>query len=140
MKLQFVTITIQPTVDVLMRTEYYNNDVSKPIFIVQSVGFNPNIQLLPGTATMDADSLGIVIEVVGRLVPTKNGKGVSGSVAFTNSGKLPFPLRILPESIMRSASDTINETVANFAIQSFQTGAKQKYTEYMIQNNKTKQI
>jgi Protein of unknown function (DUF1997) len=130
MKLQFVTITIQPTVDVLMKTDYYNGDKSKPIFIVQSTDFNPNIQLLPGLPSYDAASLGIVIEVSGRLVPSKNGKGVTGIIVFTTSGKLPTALRIIPERVLRSASDKINETVANFAIRSFEKGAREKYKSF----------
>lgn len=114
----------------MMKTEYYNNDSNKPIFMIQSVNFNPNIQLLPGTPPMDIASLGITIEVVGRLVPSKNGKGVTGCIAFTTCGTLPKVLQILPESILRYASDTINDTVAQFAITNFEKGAQEQYQQF----------
>jgi Protein of unknown function (DUF1997) len=138
MQLRFVTLSIQPTVDVIMKTDFYEGDVTKPIFTVESVNFDPKLQLLPGM-NFDADSLGIVIEVVGRLVPGKSGKSVTGTISFTNYGKLPLPIRILPESVIKAASDTISETVSNFIIKSFQKGSKEKYTEFLQQKQQQQQ-
>ena len=101
-----------------------------PVFSLQSVNFDPNIQVLPGLR-ISADSLGIIIEVVGELRPTKDGKGVVGDIAFQTSGELPPPMRLLPEPALKAASDTINKTIVNFAIQSFQKGATAKYREFL---------
>lgn len=131
MKLQFIIFSVQPTVDMKMKTEYYNNDINKPIFIIQSIQFNPNVQLLPGTLPMNIDSLGITIEVVGRLVPSKNGKGVTGCISFATCGILPKILQILPNNILRIATDTINETIVQFAIKSFESGAIDKYQQFI---------
>mmetsp|Transcript_11922 Transcript_11922/g.19759 ORF Transcript_11922/g.19759 Transcript_11922/m.19759 type:complete len:281 (-) Transcript_11922:93-935(-) len=130
MKLKFVTLQLQPSVDIKMWTK--KSAAIKggdPVFYLQSVGFEPNIQVLPGL-TIDAKALGIDIEVVGQLAATKDGKGVSGKISFSTSGKLPGPLRILPEGALRAASDSINETITQFAISSFQKGAIKKYQEF----------
>mmetsp|Transcript_128456 Transcript_128456/g.371723 ORF Transcript_128456/g.371723 Transcript_128456/m.371723 type:complete len:275 (+) Transcript_128456:88-912(+) len=127
MKLQFVTITLSPTVDVQMSTEMDSS--GQPVFSLQSVGFDPNIQLLPGVG-VSASSLGIHIDVVGELRPSKDGTGVSGVISFATTGNLPPPMRVLPEPALKMASDTINETIVSFAVKSFQQGAIQKYKEY----------
>jgi hypothetical protein len=133
MTLQFVTITLAPWVDVQMRTTVVPaNPVNRPEFIVQSIGFDPNIQILPGMK-IDGNALGIVIEVAGVLRPGKDGTSVTGAIAFQTSGKLPPPLRLLPNAILKSASDTINTTIVNFAIQSFQKGAKINYQQFLKQ-------
>lgn len=131
MKLQFVTIQLSPTVDMKMWTqpEASNNDL--PLFSLQSVGFDPNIQILPGIG-ISASSLGIKIEVEGELRPTADGKGVSGQISFATSGVLPPPMRLLPEPALKLASDTINETIVKFAIQSFEGGARKKYNEFQL--------
>lgn len=129
MQLQFVTITLAPTVDVKMWT---NKNNGLPVFSLQSISFDPNLQILPGMS-VNADSLGIVIEVVGNLRPTEDGKGVTGKIAFQSSGELPPPMRLLPEPVVKAASDTICDTVTKFAIQSFQQGAIAKYKEYAAQ-------
>jgi len=36
----------------------------------------------------------------------------------------------LPEPALKAASDTINDTIVQFAIKSFQAGAIQKYEEF----------
>jgi len=126
MQLQFVTITLAPTVDVKMWTSQRNN---LPVFSLQSIAFDPNLQILPGVG-VKADSLGIVIEVVGDLRPTEDGKGVMGKIAFQSGGELPPPMRLLPEPALKAATDTICDTVTKFAIQSFQQGAIAKYQEY----------
>jgi hypothetical protein len=94
---------------------------------------------LPGVK-LDAKALGIEIEVVGQLAPTPDGKGVSGKIAFSTSGNLPGPLRIVPEGALRAASDSINNTITQFAIASFEKGAISKYREFramkMLQEKK----
>ena len=139
MKLQFVTITLQPSVDVRMWTETSSSSqqqqgttTTTPVFALQSVGFEPNLQVLPGVG-MDANAFGILIEVAGELRPTKDGKGVTGKIAFQTSGSLPPPMRILPEAVLKAASDTINQTITQFAIQSFQRGATAKYKQFKLQ-------
>jgi hypothetical protein len=129
MNLQFVTIKLAPTVEMKMKTSYVNDDSSLPVFQLQSVGFNPNIQVLPGIS-MTAEQLGIEIVVAGELRPSKDGMGVTGRIAFETSGNLPPPLRILPEQVLMSATDTIDQTIVDFAIKSFQKGALAKYQEF----------
>ena len=140
MTLQFVTITLAPWVDVQMVTTLNNNNNNKnnnptPEFIVQSIGFDPNIQILPGMR-INGNALGIVIEVAGVLRPGSDGTSVTGAIAFQTSGNLPPPLRILPDGILKAASDTINTTIVNFAIQSFQKGAKMNYLQFVQQYEK----
>ena len=129
MKLRFVTIELAPTVEMKMQTRYSNNDKSKPVFLLQSVGFDPNIQLLPGLS-VSAEELGIVIEVSGELRPSQDGSGVSGRIAFQTSGMLPLPLRVLPNRALQAATDSINNIIVNFAIQSFEKGATSKFKEF----------
>jgi hypothetical protein len=135
MTLQFVTIQLKPSVDVKMWSTVQDE---KPVFLLQSSSFDPNIQLLPGLG-VPAESLGIKIEVVGELRPTNDGRGVTGKIAFSSGGLLPPPMRILPEAVLKAASDTINETVAQFAIQSFQRGATAKYREFRQAEQKREQ-
>ena len=133
MTLQFVTITLAPWVDVQMWTvDNNNNNNSPPEFRVQSIGFEPNIQILPGMR-LNGDALGIVIEVAGVLRPGTDGTSVAGSICFQTSGKLPPPLRILPVAVLRAAADTINSTICKFAIASFQKGAKRNFQEFVQQ-------
>lgn len=132
MNLQFVTIKLAPTVDMKMKTSYVNQDPTLPVFQLQSVNFDPNIQLLPGIS-MTADQLGIEIVVSGELRPSKDGMGVSGRLTFETSGDLPPPLRILPEQALKSATDTIDRTIVNFAVQSFQKGAITQYEAFRRQ-------
>lgn len=127
MTLQFVTLQLAPWVDIEMKTLMGTN--KKPVFCLQSVDFDPNIQFLPGMR-FSAESLGIVIEVAGQLLPTNDEKGVVGAIAFQTTGNLPPPLRILPESALKKAADTINDTIVKFAIASFQKGATAKYNEF----------
>jgi hypothetical protein len=127
MKLQFVTILLQPTVETRMWVRENNNGM--PMFFLQSVGFDPNLQVLPGVG-LDAKSLGIVIEVVGQLAPTADGKGVEGKIAYQTSGKLPPALRVLPESALKGAADLISNTVIQFVSQSFQKGAIDNYQKF----------
>ena len=134
MQLQFVTITLQPSVDVKMWTET-NPTTGEPTFKLQSVGFEPNLQVLPGM-NMDSQAFGILIEVAGELQPTKDGKGVTGKIAFQTSGALPPPMRLLPQPVLKATSDTINQTITQFAIQSFQRGATAKFKEFQSEQAK----
>jgi len=133
MDLQFVTLKLAPWVDVEMKTltaqSVKDPMIQFPIFRLQSVSFDPNISLLPGMR-ITAESLGIVIQVVGELRPTSDGKGVSGKISFSTRGKLPPPLALLPDGTLRAASDSINDTIVQFAISSFKKGAKAKYNEF----------
>lgn len=135
MKLQFVTIQLSPSVDMRMWTD--SDSDTMPVFSLQSVGFDPNIQLLPGVG-ISAASLGIQIEVDGELRPTLDGRGVQGKISFATQGNLPPPLRLLPEPALKLASDTINETIVQFAINSFETGARKKYEEFIKMRQKEK--
>lgn len=132
MTLQFVTMKLRPWVDTRMKT--VKNSKGNPVFTLQSQDFDPNIEVLPGMQ-ISADSLGIVIEVAGQLQAKSDGKGVTGKIAFQTSGKLPGPLLVLPESALKSASDTINQTVVDFAVQSFQTGAKKNFANFLAKRS-----
>ena len=129
MTLQFVTIQLAPSVDNRMWIDNDSKD-NVPVFKLQSIDFDPNIQLLPGL-NIPAESLGIQIEVVGELRPSKDGKGVEGRIGFVSGGELPPPMRLLPEPALKSASDLICKTVTDFAIMSFQNGARVKYQEFL---------
>ena len=129
MNLQFVTIQLAPTVDMKMQTRYIKDDPKQPIFLLQSVGFDPNIQLLPGI-TMSAEELGIVIDVSGELRPTKDGTGVTGKISFATCGNLPPPLRLVPDSALKAATDGINKVIVDFAVQNFGKGARKNYDEF----------
>ena len=124
MTLMFVTIQLAPHVDVRMYTD------DKGSFNLESVSFDPNIQILPGVG-VSADSLGILIDVVGELYPSKDGKGVDGKIGFVTSGELPPPMRLLPEPALKSSLGTINRTITNFAISSFQKGARTKFRQFL---------
>ena len=97
MTLMFVTIQLAPSVDVKMYT-----DDKTGVFKLESVAFEPGIQLLPGIK-MSAESLGIVIDVVGELYPSRDGKGVDGKIGFVTSGDLPPPMRMLPEQAFKQS-------------------------------------
>ena len=127
MTLQFITIQLQPTVELKMWTDSHNG---LPVFSLQSIAFDPNLQILPGIS-VNADSLGIVIEVAGDLRPTEDGKGVMGKISFQTAGELPPPMRLLPEPAFKAASDSICDTITKFAVESFQRGAIAKYKEYV---------
>lgn len=124
MKLMFVTIQLAPHVDVRMWTD------DKGSFNLESVDFDPNIQILPGVG-ISADSLGILIDVVGELYPSKDGRGVDGKIGFVTSGELPPPMRLLPEPLLKSSLSTINRTITKFATDSFQKGARTKFQEFV---------
>lgn len=130
MDLQFVTIKLSPSVDVKMWTEPDpQNAENMPVFSLQSVGFDPNIQLLPGVG-VSSSSLGIQIEVVGELRPTADGKGVTGTISFSTKGNLPPPLRLLPDAPLKIASDAINDAIVAMAISSFQKGAIKNFRDF----------
>ena len=124
MTLMFVTIQLSPHVDLRMWTD------ERGSFNLESVAFDPNIQILPGVG-VSADKLGITIDVVGELYPSKDGRGVDGKIGFVTSGELPPPMRLLPESVLKSSLSTINRTISNFAVSSFQSGAKAKFKQFM---------
>jgi hypothetical protein len=128
MKLRFVTMVIQPSVDVRMKTTI-DPVTQQPIFTVQSVNFEPNIEVMPGMR-ISAASLGVLIEVAGELRPSANGKGVTGCVAFQTQGKLPAPMRLLPEPALKAASDTINQTIVSFIVKNFEKGAIEMYKDF----------
>jgi hypothetical protein len=128
MKLQFVTLQLAPWVDVEMSTIQGIDD--SPVFVLQSVGFDPNIEVLPGMR-VSADALGILIEVSGELRASPDGRGVAGGVAFQTSGELPPPMRVLPEAALKAASDAINQTIVRFAVQSFQKGATANFKAFL---------
>jgi hypothetical protein len=118
-------------------TTQVQNGKDQPVFSLQSIDYNPNIQLLPG---LGAEALGITIEVVGDLRPSRDGMGVVGTISFQSSGNLPLPMRILPEGVLKGASEAINQIVVNFAVASFQKGAVAKYQEFQQQQQRTTQV
>jgi hypothetical protein len=124
MTLMFVSIQLSPHVDVRMWTDEGGS------FNLESIAFDPNIQLLPGIG-VPADSLGISIDVVGELYPSKDGRGVDGKIGFVTSGELPPPMRLLPEPALKSSLSTINRTISNFAVGSFQSGARTKFRQFL---------
>jgi hypothetical protein len=128
MPLRFVTISMQPWVDVRMKTTI-DPATQEPIFTVQSINFDPNIEIMPGMR-ISAATLGVVIEVAGELRPSATGKGVTGCIAFQTKGTLPPPMRLLPEPALKAASDTINQTIVNFVVQNFQKGATEMYQDF----------
>jgi len=129
MSLQFVTIQLSPHVDVRMWTDNSGEPNSSPLFQLDSVSFDPNIQVLPGIG-VSAESLGIEIKVVGELRPSKDGKGVTGRIGFRSSGILTPPMRLLPEPALKLATITINRTITEFAVRSFQRGAIAHYRDF----------
>lgn len=154
MTLQFVTLALAPWVDVQMKTvedpstgksPTTGDDgdtaslYSQPVFTLQSVGFDPNLQILPGVR-IDANAMGIVIEVAGSLRPVESEIGiVAGGIAFQTTGILPLPMRLLPEAVLKATSDTINKTVVNFAVQSFQKGAKTNFNQFLLKRQQQQQ-
>merc|ERR1712157_67620 len=104
--------------------------LATPVFYLQSIDFDPNIQLVPGL-NIDSKTLSIDIKVVGSMEVSSNGKGVTGKIGFVSSGYLPPPLRLLPDSALKSATSLINMTVKNFAVKSFQRGAKLEYQKFI---------
>lgn len=125
MTLMFVTIQLAPHVDVKM----YSDDGGES-FSLESVAFDPNIQILPGIG-VSADQLGILIDVVGELYPARDGSGVDGKIGFVTRGELPPPMRLLPEQALKGSLSTINRTITNFAISSFQKGAREKFRQFV---------
>jgi len=143
MPLQFVTIQLAPTVDVKMWTDSDDSASASasaspvavaPTFRLHSIGFDPNVQILPGIG-LDASSLGITIEVCGELRPTPDGKGVTGKIGFQSSGELPPPMRILPESVLKAAGATISSTVREFAVANFRSGAVKQYRAFKLEKH-----
>ena len=131
MDLQFVTIKLAPSADVQMWTTIEeaqhpssssSSSSTAPAFSLQSIDYNPNIQLLPGLG-VPAEALGITIEVVWDLRSSRDGTGVTGTISFQTSGTLPVPMRLLPEELLKSTSEAIYQIVVDFAVASFQKGA-----------------
>lgn len=136
MPLKFVTIELAPTVDVKMWTDGITSADTDadamPTFRLHSIGFEPNVTLLPGVG-LDAKSLGIEIEVCGELRPTADGKGCEGAIGFVSGGELPPPMRVLPDSVISAAGATISKTVRDFAVANFQAGAVKQYRAFCLE-------
>lgn len=132
MSLNFLTLQVAPWVDVEMktRTAKSGGGAAQPVFCLQSIAFDPNVQILPGMK-VSAESFGIVIEVAGQLRPTEDGRGVQSAIAFQTTGKLSPPMRLLPAPALRSASAAINRRIVEFATASFQDGARRQYQEFV---------
>ena len=141
MPLKFVTLELQPSVDLQMWTQPAGKNRAgrqlPPIFKLNSVAFETNLRLLPGMGIISSEALGIFIEVAGDLRPSADGKGVTGTISFQTRGNLPPPLRILPSSALKLAADTINDTIVQFAVASFEKGAIEKYDEFMKERTTT---
>lgn len=141
MPLKFVTLELQPSVDLQMWTQPAGKNRAgrqlPPIFKLNSIAFETNLRLLPGLGIISSESLGIVIEVAGDLRPSEDGKGVTGTISFQTKGLLPPPLRILPQNALKLAADAINDTIVQFAVASFEEGAIKKYDEFMRERTAT---
>jgi hypothetical protein len=141
MPLKFVTLELQPSVDLQMWTQPAGKNRAgrqlPPIFKLNSVAFETNLRLLPGLGIISSEALGIFIEVAGDLRPSADGKGVTGTISFQTKGMLPPPLRLLPQSALKLAADTINDTIIQFAVDSFSEGAIAKYDEFMRERTTT---
>jgi hypothetical protein len=132
MDLQFVTIKLAPSVDVQMWTTTQLQDgKDQPVFSLQSIDYNPNIELFPGFG-IPAEALAVTIEVVGDLRPNRDGTGVIGTISFQSSGNLPPPMRLLPEGVLKGASEAINQLIVDVAVASFQKEAVAKYQEFQL--------
>jgi len=95
MPLQFVTLQLQPSVDIRMWTQPSGKNRAgrqlPPIFKLQSIAFETNLRLLPGLGITSSESLGLLVEVAGDLRPTTDGTGVTGTISFQTKGVLPPP-------------------------------------------------
>lgn len=133
MNIKFVTINMRPEVDILMWTEQekINGKGEDIVFFIESVGFEPNLKLLPGV-NLSSKSLGIKIDVAGELRVSSDGMGLTGKIGFVTSGNLPPPLRVLPSPTLTSAARIINRQIADFAVKSFQTGARREYNTFRL--------
>jgi hypothetical protein len=140
MKLQFVTLQLQPTVDVQMKTVTARSvkDPQRefPLFRLQSIDFDPHLEVLPGMR-ITAETLGIVIHVVGDLRPTIDGRGVTGKVSFATTGNLPPALAILPQGVLKTTANSINKTIISFASKSFENGARARYEQFRANKRPT---
>jgi hypothetical protein len=138
MDLLFVTIKLAPTVDVQMwttkTTTQLRDGKDQPVLYLHSIDYNPNIQLLPGL-----EALGVTIEVVGDLRPSRDGTGVIGTISFQTSCNLPQPMRLVSEGVLKGACEDINQIVVNFAVASCQKGAVAKY-QIFRQQQRTIQV
>lgn len=128
MTLKFLTIQLAPTIDVLMWTDMDSN--GNPTFKLESVGYDPNVQVLPGMG-VDAKALGIHIDVVGELEMASDGRGLSGRIGFVSSGKLLPPMRLVPQNALKVATGIINKTVSDFAVRSFEKGAQEEFRAFV---------
>jgi hypothetical protein len=132
-ELTFITIKLSPSVDVQMWTTTQAEDgKTQPVFSIQSIDYNPNIQLLPGLG-VPAEALGVTIEVVGDLRPSEDGTGVIGTISFQSSANLSLPMQLLPEAVLKGATQAVNKIILNFAVSNFQKGAVAKYQEFQQQ-------
>lgn len=142
MPVQFLTLFLQPTVDLQMWTQPSGKNragrLLPPIFKLQSIGFETNLRLMPGLGITSSDDLGVLVEVAGDLRPTEDGQGVTGKISFQTKGLLPPPLRVLPDSALQLATQTVNNAISQFAIGYFEKGAVQKYNDFMKQKEKNR--
>jgi len=126
MDLKFISIGLAPHVDTYMWTTVMEDE--EPLFQLQSVDFNPNIKVMG--LNVSPSSLKIQIEVVGEMRPSKDGTGVTGKIGFVTSGKLPPPMVILPDIVLKQAGGLISSTVTKFVVRSFEKGAIASYREF----------
>lgn len=143
MTLQFVTIQLAPHVDTAMWVDSEPSSSSSssttiPVFKLQSIDFDPNIQLLPGLPGITPESLGINIEVVGELRPSPDGRSVSGVIGFRSGGKLPTPMRLMPEGVLRGAGKIIDNTVIGFVSRAFERGAADNFRRFRLEEERKK--
>jgi len=138
MQLQFVTIQFAPIVKIRIWTSRMKSPNGKDpyvLFQIQSIECDPNIQLLPNLK-INAESLGIQVDVVGEMKAAPDGSGaLVGRIGFQTSGKLTPALMLIPEPILKNTANTINKTILNFALDSFQKGAKEEYNKYYTKNS-----
>ena len=70
----------------------------------------------------------------GHLLNTKQRQGKASLWAAVYYGPYDSVVKLLllfPDQALKSASDTINQTVVDFAVRSFQTGAKKNFAKFL---------
>lgn len=129
--LNFLSFRLAPSVDALMYTDIPGEkSSSSPVFKLRSVAFDPNISL--GGREFKSSRLGIEIAVIGELRISKDENGLVGRFGFQTNGKVPAPVRLVPDGALRAASALFNRQIANFAIASFQNNAVKGYDKFRM--------
>jgi len=144
--LSFLTLSLSPSVDVIMWVEDKMLHVSSsnetlsesdktPVFYLESIGFDPNIKILPGVG-ITPRSLNINIETVGSLQVTQDGEGLQGKIGFVTTGKLPGPFLLLPDQALKRASELISNTVKLFIVRTFEKSVINEFSNFFSEEKR----